>query len=306
MRVTFWGVRGSIPCPGPDTAGYGGNTACIEVRLDHAGRNFIIDAGTGIRGLGNYMLDRQPRQVPIRTDIFLTHTHWDHIMGFPFFAPIYIEGTQLKIFGPETFENETLADVIGSQLTYRHFPVRQAELAAQIDYIDLKEGHYDLGDDLTLVTRYLNHPVLCLGYRFAYNGRVVCTVYDSEPFHNLFDADARTPDPDPVLTEQGAQAAGEENRHLEEFFQGADLLIYDAQYTQGEYDADKQGWGHTAIEYAIASARRNGVKRLALFHHDPSRTDAQLGDLARKYRLSNPADDISVFFAREGMEIELD
>jgi len=193
MKIKFWGVRGSIPCPGPNTVKYGGNTSCLEIWFEDIERLIIIDAGSGIRELGNDIMTREMVKSGIRTEILLTHTHWDHIMGFPFFTPIYIPGAKLKVFGPVTYENETLEETVGGQLTYRYFPVRQAELAAEIEYISLKEEKLDLGDGINLITKYLNHPVMCLGYRFEYKGKIFCTAYDTEPFQNVFYNDPKDP-----------------------------------------------------------------------------------------------------------------
>ncbi len=207
MKIKFWGVRGSIPCPGPSTIKYGGNTACIELRFEDTDRRVIIDAGSGIRELGNYMMANDLSKGPIKTEIFLTHTHWDHIMGFPFFTPGYVSGTKLKIYGPVSYENDSLEDVMGWQLTYRHFPVRQAELASEIEYINLKENRFDLGDGITLTTKYLNHPVLCLGYRFEYRDKIFCTAYDTEPFQNIFCTDHDDPSYNEAMAHEGDQAA---------------------------------------------------------------------------------------------------
>ena len=305
MNIGFWGVRGSIPCPGPHTMKYGGNTPCLELRFKETDRLIIIDAGSGIRELGNYMMAHDLPKGSIRTEVFLTHTHWDHIMGLPFFTPIYIPGTELKIYGPVTYEDDTLEDVVGGQLTYRYFPVRQTELASEMEYIDLKEGRFDLGDGIMLETKYLNHPLLCLAYRFEYRGKVLCTAYDTEPFQNVFCTDPNDPSYDEAMAREGAQVAREENQRVEEFFAGADLLIHDAQYTQEEYESSKVGWGHSSCEHAIAAAKRAKVKRLALFHHEPVRTDAQIDALSKKYCNEDYAGDTEVFFAREGMRTEL-
>ncbi len=305
MKVKFWGVRGSIPCPGPYTIKYGGNTACLELRFEDPDRLIIIDAGSGIRELGNYMMANDLPKGPIKTEIFLTHTHWDHIMGFPFFTPGYVPGTKLKIYGPVSYEDDSLEDVVGGQLTYRYFPVRQAELASEIEYINLKENRFDLGDGITLITKYLNHPVLCLGYRFEYRDKVFCTAYDTEPFQNVFCTDHDDPSYNEAMAHEGDKAARAENQRVEEFTAGADLLIYDAQYTQKEYESSRIGWGHSSCEYAIAAAKRAGVKRLALFHHEPVRTDDQIDELTEKHCSREHTGDTDIFFAREGMEIAL-
>ena len=305
IHVKFWGVRGSIPCPGPKTMKYGGNTACIELRFPEVDRLIIIDAGSGIRELGNFMMANDFKKGPISTDIFLTHTHWDHIMGFPFFTPIYVPGSTIRIHGPVSFEGDTLEKVVGGQLTYRYFPVRQAELAAMIEYLDLKEGEFDLGDGITVTAKYLNHPVLCLGYRFAYRGKTVCTAYDTEPFHNVFCTDPKDPAYDEGMATEGELVAQEQNGVLEQFFSGADLLVHDTQYTQEEYTARFLGWGHSPFEHAVAAAKRAGVKALALFHHDPTRTDDQIDALSETYCAPAGQGSTEIFFAREGVEREV-
>ena len=303
MRIKFWGVRGSIPCPGPQTVKYGGNTACIELRFDDLDRLIIIDAGSGIRELGNFMMGNDLPKGAIETDLFLSHTHWDHIMGFPFFVPIYLPTTRLRVHGPVTHEADTLEKIVGGQMTYRYFPVREAELAARIEYHHLKEGRLDLGDGITLTTKYMNHPILCLGYRFEYKGKVFCTAYDTEPYTNIFCTDPDDPSYDEAMALEGEQVAAEQNEVMAKFVSGADLLVYDSQYTEAEF-GDKVGWGHSTMEHAIAVADANDVRKLALFHHDPMRTDEQLDELAAGF-VAKGASSSRVFFAREGMEIIL-
>ncbi|MEN8256294.1 MAG: MBL fold metallo-hydrolase [Thermodesulfobacteriota bacterium] len=305
MKIKFWGVRGSIPCPGPHTIKYGGNTACIEVRFPELNRLIIVDAGSGLRELGNHMLEHDLGNGPIDTEIYLTHTHWDHIMGFPFFAPLYIRGTKLKVCGPVSYEQDTLEKIVGGQLTYRYFPVREVELGAEITYSPLKEESFDLGDGIKLTTKYLNHPILCLGYRFEYRDKVFCTAYDTEPFTNVFVTDPHDPSYDEMMAAEGELVAAEQNQAIEQFIAGADLLIQDSQYTQQEYETDKQGWGHTSIEFAITQAKKAEVKAMALFHHEPMRNDDQYDDLAKIYCQEGSDDELRIFFAREGMEIEL-
>ena len=305
MKVKFWGVRGSIPCPGPKTMKYGGNTSCIELRFPDIDRLIIIDAGSGIRELGNFMMANDLPKGPIKTDLFLTHTHWDHIMGFPFFTPIYIPGSQIKIYGPVSYEGDSLEGIVGGQLTYRYFPVRQTELAASLTYVDLNEGERDLGDGIKVSAKYLNHPILCLGYRFEYQGKVFCTAYDTEPFHNLFCTDPEDPSYDEGMANEGASVAEEQNDVLENFFKGVDLLIHDTQYTEEEYKGRFMGWGHSSFEHAVAAANRVGVKSMALFHHEPVRTDEQLDELAKIHCTKIGPGGTEVFFAKEGMEIEL-
>ncbi len=305
MRIKFWGVRGSIPSPGAHTVKFGGNTLCLELRLPDRDRLIIIDAGSGIRELGDSLSFDKRANDHLNTEIFLTHTHLDHILGLPFFAPIHNPGTRLKIYGPVTCEEDPLEDVIGGQLSYRYFPVRQHELGASIEYVDLKEGRYDLGQGVTLITKYLNHPLLALGYRIEYGDKVVCTAYDTEPFYNVFCTDPYDPTYDEFLASEGDRAARDENCRMEAFFKDADLLIHDGQYTQAEYESGKRGWGHSPIEYVIAAAGRANVKRLAICHHDPMRTDSQLDEFSQQFCNEGIAGDKVIFFAREGQVVEI-
>ena len=305
MKVKFWGVRGSIPCPGPQTVKYGGNTACIELRFEPQNRIVIIDAGSGIRELGNYLMANDLPRGALDMDIFLTHTHWDHIMGFPFFVPLYVPGTKLRIHGPATYEDDSLGEALSGQWTYRYFPVRHEELSSNIEYIDLKEEQKAIGDGIVIKSKYLNHPLLCLGYRFEYRGKVFCTAYDTEPFQNVFCTDPNDADYDEAMAIEGDQAAEQENQRLAEFIADADLLVIDAQYTEAEYQPGKRGWGHTSIETAISLAQRSGVKQLALFHHDPMRTDDQLNEFTESYCAPLENKGCKLFFAREGLQLEL-
>ena len=204
-----------------------------------------------------------------------------------------------------TFEERSLKEVLGTVLSYRYFPVRQEELSSHISYHDIKEGSFDLGDGLHLRTRYLNHPVLCMGYRFEYGGKVLCTAYDTEPFRNIFCTDPGNPGYDEQIHREGDQAAQEANQNLESFYRDADLLIYDSQYTRAEYDHGKIGWGHSPYEYAIDTAISSGVKQLALFHHDPMRTDDQLDQMSLDIDHYRAENDLHVFFAREGTSIDI-
>jgi phosphoribosyl 1,2-cyclic phosphodiesterase len=303
--MRFWGVRGSVPCPGPNTVKYGGNTACLELRFGEEERLVVIDAGTGIRELAAHVMKTDMPKGPIKTQLFLTHTHWDHIMGFPFFIPIFIPTTELDVYGPVTYEDDTLDKILFGMLTYRYWPVRLEELASKIRYYNLKEGSRDLGEGLWVTTKYLNHPINVLGYRFEHRGKVLCTAYDTEPFRNLFDVPPDSPSYDAEAVKEGEMAAQEENEKVAQFFQGADILIHDSQYTHQEYLAGKIGWGHSSFEHAVNVAHRAKVKKLLLFHHDPDRRDADLDLLERKIRRAAAGrTELEISMAREGMWVE--
>jgi phosphoribosyl 1,2-cyclic phosphodiesterase len=303
LSVNFWGVRGSIPCPGRATVVYGGNTACLEIRADK--RLIIIDLGTGVKPLGDMLMDQDLAKDPIDVDIFITHTHWDHIMGFPMFSPLFEPSAKLRIRGPVSYEDDTLESVIGAQLSYRYWPVRQSELAARIEYGDLKETTMDMGGGLLVSTKYLNHPILCLGYRFDYQGKSIVTAYDHEPFRNLFPTDPSDPSYDEDAAREGELAAREQNEKLLRFFHNADVLIHDSQYTTEEFEKHL-GWGHSSFEYCVSVAEKAGVKKLVFFHHDPNRTDEELARLEDHYGAGVKKDKTSleIIMAREGLVVE--
>jgi phosphoribosyl 1,2-cyclic phosphodiesterase len=303
FSVRIWGDRGSIPCPGPDTVIFGGNTSCLEIRADE--RLLIVDLGTGIRALGERLMADDFKKGPIDADIFISHTHWDHIMGFPMFGPIFVPTTKLRIYSPVSFDDEeSLESIIGNQLSFRYWPVRLSELSAHIEYIRLKQTFLDLGGGLTVTTKYLNHPLLCLGYRFEYQGKSIVTAYDTEPFHNIFPTDPQDPSYNEDAAREGELAAREENNNILNFIRNADLLFYDTQYTAGEY-ADHLGWGHSTYESAIDNASKGDVKKLVCFHHDPKRTDAELSALEKKYQAALAGKtSLQIVAAREGMLLE--
>ena len=302
LSVCFWGVRGSIPCPGRTTVVFGGNTACLEIRADE--RLVIVDLGTGAKPLGDRIMQHDFKKGRMDMDVFITHTHWDHIMGFPMFTPLFVPGTNLRIRGPVSYNDDTLASIIGDQLSYRYWPVRQSELTAHIEYEELQETTLDLGKGLTVTTKYLNHPILCLGYRFEYEGKSIVTAYDHEPFRNLFPTDPNDPSYDEDAANEGEAAATEENERIINFFKGADVLVHDSQYTSEEFNSHL-GWGHSFYDHAADSASKAGVKKLVFFHHDPNRTDQQLDTFGEKFKKQFQGKGISeIIIAREGLTVE--
>ncbi|MDR1838934.1 MAG: MBL fold metallo-hydrolase [Treponema sp.] len=292
-------MRGSIPCPGPDTVIYGGNTACLEIRADD--RLFIIDLGTGIRPLGDWLMANDFKKYgKISADIFITHTHWDHLLGFPMFTPLYIPGTELRITGPVSYEHDSLQSVVKSQLSYRYWPVRAEELAARIVYNQITEETMNFGGGLTITSKFLNHPILCLGYRFDYHGKSIAAVFDHEPFRNLFITNPDDPGYNEDMAKEGEIAAAEENEKVTRFVQGAGIVIHDAQYSEDEY-SKHIGWGHTSFAHAIETVTGAGVQKLVYFHHDPAHTDVQLEQFEKKYANNKITE---IIIAKEGMILE--
>lgn len=295
MRVRFWGTRGSVATPGPGTLRFGGNTSCVEVVTD-SGARFILDCGTGARPLGAELMAKAPR--PVRATLLLGHTHWDHIQGFPFFAPLFVPGNELTICAPSGV-GTTLAGVLAGQMEFTYFPVALDQLPAAIEYKDLSEGVYEF-DGVRVVTQFLNHPAISLAYRIEADGVVVVYACDHEPFAvPLWREGARRGYIESILH-------GGDRQHAL-FLRHADLLIHDAQYTPQEYPA-KKNWGHSTYEYAVELAAAADVRRLALTHHDPSHDDAFLeslersaGQLARQRNFA-----LQVFCAYESCEVRVE
>ncbi|HEU5196294.1 MAG TPA: MBL fold metallo-hydrolase [Methylomirabilota bacterium] len=285
MRVRFWGTRGSIAKPGPATVRFGGNTSCVEVR-SASGTLLVLDCGTGAYGLGHALV--ADRTMPYRGHMLITHTHWDHIQGFPFFAPLFLPGDEWDVYAPRGLR-ESLRETLAGQMQYTYFPVSLEQFAARVRYHDLVEGVFTVGD-VRVTARYLNHPALTLGYRLEADGVSIVYATDHEP-HSRALADGDT-----------GPLAGEDRRHAE-FLAGADLVIHDSQYTAAEY-ATKVGWGHSTIESVVSVSRAARARRLALYHHDPMRDDQQIGDLAEAAQ-QQAGSGLEVFAAAEGMVVDM-
>lgn len=293
MKLRFWGVRGSIPTPGPDTVKYGGNTSCLQLTED--GENTIIlDAGTGIKSLGTHLLKNHPEVKVIH--LLFSHTHWDHIQGLPFFAPLYIPGYEINIYGPVHYE-KSLEEILDRQMEYTYFPVRVAELQAKISYRELKEEEFAVGG-YKVRSKYLNHPVLCLGYRFEINGSSMVYCTDHEPYYNFLDDDE--------AEEEMSLLVDEQNGKLLEFVNNTDLLVLDTQYTEKEYESHK-GWGHSSTQHSMDLVINGKVKRVALFHHDPERSDKGEDEIIESLqnRISKSGPLKEIFGAREGLIVDI-
>ncbi|MGE3270143.1 MAG: response regulator [Chloroflexota bacterium] len=289
MRIRFWGTRGSLPKPGPTTLRYGGNTSCVEVRTDD-GTLIVLDCGTGAHSLGQRLLGAGQR--PISGHLMISHFHWDHIQGFPFFAPLFVPGDTWDVYAPGGLGQE-VAETLAGQMQYTYFPVALDQLGATIRYHDLGEGTFQIGQ-VRITTQYLNHPALALGYRLEVGGVTLVYATDHEA-HASSPAGPRGP--------AGALPVHAEDRRHVQFLAGADLVIHDAQYTDAEYPA-KRGWGHSTIEWVVDYALAAGAKRLALYHHEPLRDDDGM-DAVLALARERASADLDVIAAAEGQVIEL-
>ncbi|HXU71161.1 MAG TPA: MBL fold metallo-hydrolase [Polyangia bacterium] len=276
MRVRFWGVRGSIAAAGPETAQVGGNTSCVEVRVDaadgHGETLLILDAGTGLRRLGESL------RAPVDAHLFLSHLHWDHIQGFPFFGPAYAPGNKLTLHAPERCAPDGhVRAALDAQMRAPHFPVGLDAMRASLSFRAVAAGAQLAIGPATVQAAAAKHPNGCLAYRVSAGGRSV--VYATDTEHD---------------------GSGGIDRDLLELARGADVLVYDAQYTAEEY-AGKRGWGHSTAEEGARLAEAAGVGQLVLYHHDPTHDDWQIARIEAATRARFP----NTVAAREGLVLTL-
>lgn len=274
FRIIFWGVRGSIPSPGPSTVETGGNTSCVEVRCGK--ELLILDGGTGLRLLGNQLVKEQP----LKARLFFSHVHWDHIQGFPFFAPAFVQGNTIELYGA-TNVTGTLEETLAGQMNFPNFPVRLNNMGAKMTFHDIDDGQILHFDEITVRSARLNHPQGVLAYRIEYNDRALVYATDTEHYDHI-------------------------DEKLVDLSRDADVLIYDAQYTPEEYSGEadgrpRVGWGHSTMIDGVKVVKAANVKRLLLFHHDPEQEDEIIREKEKRARELFPQSDA----AREGMTIDL-
>lgn len=268
--VQFWGVRGSIPAPGPETVRYGGNTSCVEMRV--GGKRLIFDGGTGLRVLGKNLL----RQMPVEAYLFFTHSHWDHIQGFPFFVPAFVKGNCFHIYGAIAPNGATMKQRLHDQMLHPNFPVPMQVMQSDLKFYDLFPGDQMQLDDILIETGPLNHPNTAMGYRITWNGRTVVYATDTEHYPDRLD------------------------ENLLDLARDAHVLIYDACYTDEEYHdpkSPKVGWGHSTWQEAVKLAKAANVKKAVIFHHDPNHSDDFLDNIEAQVQSVFP----NSILAREGM-----
>jgi phosphoribosyl 1,2-cyclic phosphodiesterase/ActR/RegA family two-component response regulator len=296
--VKFWGVRGSIAAPGPETVYYGGNTSCVEVR---SGSDIIVlDAGTGIRKLGLSLVE-EFKDRPIQLHVLLTHSHWDHIQGFPFFPPAYNLNNKVTICGYEG-ARQGLQSTLSTQMENPYFPISMQQMPGAITIRELKELNFKVGET-PVKAHFLNHPGICAGYRLFTPGGSISYLPDVELFQQLR---TRAKASGSAMDRQELETVPEEDRNVLEFVRGSDVLIIDSQYDSSEY-AEHIGWGHSCFEDGVTLAMQGGVRRLFLFHHDPDHTDEQVSRMVARARetVQRHRSSLIVEAAREGCEVVL-
>jgi phosphoribosyl 1,2-cyclic phosphodiesterase len=275
MRVKFWGVRGSTPTPQAENMRYGGNTSCVEVRVGE--QLYIFDCGTGFRVLGQQLQDEfGEKKLPLSAHVFVSHFHWDHIQGIPFFRPLYDRADSQFLFHCSS-RTRSLKQVMDEQMASPYFPVNLSQMQAQQKFYDIDSGRLNLEDGVQIQTSWLNHPQGCMGFRMETKDGVMVYATDNEPGDAAFDKGVR------------------------KLAEGADVLIYDAQYLPEEYAAEKRGWGHSHWREAVNVVMESGAKELVLFHHDPDHADVVIDKIVHDARNYYP----KVRAAAEGMEIRI-
>jgi phosphoribosyl 1,2-cyclic phosphodiesterase len=294
MQIRFWGTRGSIAAPGPETTTYGGNTSCVEVRC---GTQIIIfDAGTGIRALGLSLMKEFAGR-PLTIHLFISHTHWDHIQGFPFFLPAYLPTTTIHIYGSQG-QGRPLEKVLRGQMDTDYFPVALGDMNSILHVHEFKGKPFQIGE-AAVAAMYLNHPGMTLGYRVTHAGSSVVYATDNEPFEQTL----------PHLghrAEAGRDFGQRLDAELVRFIAGTDLYIADAQYTDEEYPA-RIGWGHSSIGATVEVAAEARVRALAFFHHDPLHDDTTVAamEAAAQGLIAARGSAVHCFAAREGQVLEI-
>lgn len=293
----FWGVRGSIPTPGPSTVFYGGNTTCVELRAD--GQLIILDSGSGIRLLGQHLVEEFKGR-SLELTLLLTHTHWDHIQGFPFFAPAYGASNRVHILGYEGYR-KGLESTLAVQMESSYFPVGLRQLPSNITFSEQREMDFHVGP-VRVRSTFANHPSVCVGYRLDTSTGSVAFLPDHESYSRM----RLHPRADGQKGRETFDYCRSEDQKLVEFLRGVDVLILDSQYDEAEYQTHI-GWGHSCYEDSVATALAAGAKHLFLFHHDPAHDDARVSRMVGHARelVATHRGNLVVEAAREGLAVPL-
>jgi phosphoribosyl 1,2-cyclic phosphodiesterase/CheY-like chemotaxis protein len=297
-RLRVWGVRGSIPVPGSSTVGYGGNTSCIEVRAD--GEIIVLDAGSGMRELG-IALEEEFGARPIKLTLLISHTHWDHIQGLPFFLPAYNEKNSLRLLGYEG-ARAGLATILARQMETSFFPVSLRDMPSAIEIEELRDMEFKIGK-VRVEARFVNHPGICVGYRLNTTNGSIAYLPDNEPYDVLKTSLVTG---DRSEREKALAYAASARAQLVDFLRNVDVLIIDSQYTDEEYEK-KVGWGHGSLSSVVSLALDAEARKLFLFHHDPGRDDKAIDAMVESARMIvlESGKPMEVDAAREGAEVWL-
>ncbi len=300
MDITFWGVRGSYPVPGPNTVRYGGQTSCVEVR---SGTNcLIVDAGTGLRELGRKLARQQMAGGTSHYHIFLSHVHWDHIQGLPFFEPAYIQGSKISVYALRAASDE-IQQVVSGITRHEFFPMALERVPAEFEFHNVvpKQPVHVMGFEIRPIL--LNHPFGAVGYRIIADGTSWAYVSDTAPFSDVLHKQHFLPGPE-KLTEDDRARLQEIKGDLIAALHGTDTVVYDTHFTIEEYHQFPH-WGHSTPEHALEICTGIDVRRLVLFHHAPSHTDDMMDEIAEIYRVRGEAVDLEVIASREHMTLSI-
>lgn len=308
MRVRFWGVRGSISVPGKTTLKVGGNTSCIEI-MNNQKELLIIDAGTGIYPLGQYILKNYLEQGILSCSILLTHTHWDHIQGLPFFAPCFIEGFKISIYGPAR-RSQDLSSILAGQMNYAYSPMRISDLKAKFEVHEMDEHRFKIGS-YSILPKTLNHPVKTYGYKIQSESKTITTVFDHEVYRNVLKECDENIAKDIILSDKKISQNDLEvkslNESIADFMNNSHLLIADSHFIKEEYYNGKTGWGHGPIEALLQTLKDKKVHYLALFHHSPEKNDEEIMNIYKylKNFIKKQNIDLNLLLAEENLELRL-